>query len=355
MSIKIRKDGQVGELILPADSIQVLDIEGRFNSKNLEDVLKEVGSGTEENMTRIENKVEQLSNPNLLINGDFQIWQRGTSFSATNKTLYHADRWVITSRKHNITQLSDKGGLRMTKSEIDDTGWFIRQRIPKEEYSKLLGCKVTLSCKFKTDGNQQGFEIYDRQNKTVVANSKYNTTMQEGIMSHTFQFEYDGNSEYLEISFIGGDNNNNSATYYEIEWMKMECGELATPFVPRLYAEELALCQRYCQQLIPSGSKFGVIGTGLIIDAPRVYVPLTCTMRTKPTLVVSGKYTFRTSGSAANSPALTNFRIDNMTNNGINLNADFDSSATNLPSNGSSGEIWLANSLGSFLLDAEIY
>ena len=61
MSIKIRKDGQVGELILPADSIQVLDIEGRFNSKNLEDVLKEVGSGTETNMTRIEEEVNTLN------------------------------------------------------------------------------------------------------------------------------------------------------------------------------------------------------------------------------------------------------------------------------------------------------
>ena len=61
MSIKIRKDGQVGELILPADSIQVLDIEGRFNSKNLEDVLKEVGSGTETNMTRIEERVNQIN------------------------------------------------------------------------------------------------------------------------------------------------------------------------------------------------------------------------------------------------------------------------------------------------------
>ena len=61
MSIKIRKDGQVGELILPADSIQVLDIEGRFNSKNLEDVLKEVGSGTETNMTRIEEELNTLN------------------------------------------------------------------------------------------------------------------------------------------------------------------------------------------------------------------------------------------------------------------------------------------------------
>lgn len=34
------------------------------------------------------------SNPNLLINGDFQVWQRGESFSAIGQNVYTADRWA---------------------------------------------------------------------------------------------------------------------------------------------------------------------------------------------------------------------------------------------------------------------
>ena len=38
----------------------------------------------------------QISNPNLLINGDFQVWQRGTSFTSEFVAgIYTADRWRV--------------------------------------------------------------------------------------------------------------------------------------------------------------------------------------------------------------------------------------------------------------------
>ena len=42
MSIKIKKDGQVREFILPATNIQVLDIADKFKKKDLENVIKEI-------------------------------------------------------------------------------------------------------------------------------------------------------------------------------------------------------------------------------------------------------------------------------------------------------------------------
>ena len=41
---------------------------------------------------RLEKQVNQLTNPNLFINGNFSIWQRGTSF--TNPNGYTADCWI---------------------------------------------------------------------------------------------------------------------------------------------------------------------------------------------------------------------------------------------------------------------
>ena len=42
MSIKIKKDGQVREFVLPATNIQVLDIADKFKKKDLENVIKEI-------------------------------------------------------------------------------------------------------------------------------------------------------------------------------------------------------------------------------------------------------------------------------------------------------------------------
>lgn len=35
-----------------------------------------------------------FSNPNLLINGNFQVWQRGTSFESRTD-IYSVDRWIL--------------------------------------------------------------------------------------------------------------------------------------------------------------------------------------------------------------------------------------------------------------------
>lgn len=67
----------------------------------------------------------------------------------------------------------------------------------------------------------------------------------------------------------------------EIEWAKLEVGEVATPFTPRSYGEELDLCIRYYQSN-PSNSWYlfhRANGGGLRCDIP-------CeSMRTTPTLV----------------------------------------------------------------------
>lgn len=67
-----------------------------------------------------------------------------------------------------------------------------------------------------------------------------------------------------------------------IEWIKLEIGSQATPFVPRLYAEELALCQRYF-----IGGLTGALLGIQIMSAPNqilYYVPLPTTMRITPSM-----------------------------------------------------------------------
>lgn len=56
----VDENGEVLEIEVNATDIKLLDINNKFKHKNLEDAMQEVGSGTEENMSRIEGKVDKL-------------------------------------------------------------------------------------------------------------------------------------------------------------------------------------------------------------------------------------------------------------------------------------------------------
>ena len=347
MSIYITKDGQKKKVNISATDVQLLDIDGRFKSKNLEDALKEVGSGTEENMTRIENKVEEklhyplkevedlnneitassfsfnnvplnspdnsayycdvvtwgdneafveqtlrsiaydtiykrvknargwqpwrkylfsdeIANPNLLINGDFQVWQRGESFTDTKRGQYSADRWMCTTAGHKITRLYSNSGIKIeiTNTTVNSTNSiYLRQKVVSEEFKKFNNKTITLSFKARTDGTYGRIEIYDRKSgKNVCVQDMSFTPGGNKVYSATFDFNYTGTSDYLEFSFICADNK--GATYLEVEYAKLELGSVATSFTPRPYAEELVLCQRYYQRfyvpqiVVPMDSNF---------------------------------------------------------------------------------------------------
>lgn len=164
----------------------------------------------------IYNITSQLSNPNLLINGDFQVWQRGTTFtfSKDNKFHYHADRWCLyntaTSVSYTNTNDSTGNGLNV------DSLCYISQIL---ERNLEVGKKYTISLQ--------------------INNSTFITQVITG-------------GEYADYGRIAYLQHNDGKCYIRIKlsnetlnWVKLEQGSIATPFVPRPYAEELAMCRRY--------------------------------------------------------------------------------------------------------------
>jgi hypothetical protein len=85
-------------------------------------------------------------NPNLLINGDFQVWQRGTSFSSQDFMQYTADRWFIVSTDGNSTTTVTKvdNGLKVTQSLLE-TGCVALYRMEEKDLKNIRGKTVTLS------------------------------------------------------------------------------------------------------------------------------------------------------------------------------------------------------------------
>lgn len=170
-----------------------------------------------------------FSNPNLLINGDFQVWQRGESFTASG---YTADRWYAYMSGSGNSVSHANGGIT-----IDTTSGNLiqlQQFFEESEFKKLKGKTVTLSIDIEII--QGAVAVYSN----VDTFKQIGSISVSGIHKFTFTVAEDISSFKILFSFLAG-------RKAVIKWVKLELGEVATPFVPRPYGEELALCQRYYQ------------------------------------------------------------------------------------------------------------
>lgn len=258
MSMYIVNNGEKQKVNISATDVQLLDIDGKFKSKNLEDAMKEVGGGTAENMNKIEglvNKnisdIEQLSNPNLFINGDFQVWQRGTSFNCNINVTYTADRWVLSGDTLPIAKKTEKG-ITITTSNIGTWTNFC-YKVEDDFFNRLMGKKLTLT--FKTSSPTNDINLVWCNGRTDDDKEVYH--VQDSHFSSetidTFSVTFDVNQKTIKNEIGIQLKSDKVGRTVELLWAKLEIGGKATPFVPRSYGEELASCQRYFQNYVISG------------------------------------------------------------------------------------------------------
>lgn len=171
------------------------------------------------------------SNPNLLINPDFKINQRGrTSYSGTEYTL---DCWEIISENAEITVDSDNG---ITFSS-DGSSWAeMRYTIENIVSDTLEGKHLTLSA--VVDG-----KYYSKSTAIPFDRSQNSTPI--SIDCGTFSIglrNIPTNTNPLFVR-IGSSDKINVC----IEHFKLEIGSVATSFCPPDPLVELVKCQRYYQ------------------------------------------------------------------------------------------------------------
>ena len=98
------------------------------------------------------------------------------------------------------------------------------------------------------------------------------------------------------VSVVG----TNGATWY-VTGVQLEIGTAATPFERRPYGMELALCQRYYENITYTGKQYGFLGVGCCQNTTscETGVYFKVSKRTTPTLVfASGNYYFLYIGTA---------------------------------------------------------
>jgi hypothetical protein len=208
---------------------------------------------------------------NKIINGDFSIWQRGTSFSPTS-TQYVADRWYIgfngTGGSRTVTRQSFTIGqtdvpgepefyLNMTQTTAAAGQVYteLSQRI--EGVRTLAGKKVTVSFWAKSSSssaiNYHLGQMFGTGGSTGVNTSFVPVTLTTSWTRYTSVVDVPS----ISGKTIGADNylafyiKPVSTTTFNIDvaLVQVEEGPIATPFEFRPYSIELQLCQRYYVQI----------------------------------------------------------------------------------------------------------
>lgn len=256
-----------------------------------------------------------VAGKNKIINGDFGIWQRGTSFTANN--VYAADRWLPiwdgSGATKTISQQAFTPGaapvagyesqyfLRFAQSVAGTGGTYnvVNQRI--EDVRTFAGQSVTFSFWAKASSsismasppslNQNfgsggsattypGFTGTAPALTTSWQRFSFTTTV-PSISGKTV-----GTSSYLEIGF---NLPLNTTFTIDIWGVQLEAGNVATPFTTASgsIGGELALCQRYYFRSTP-GTNYGAHGaygsarTTTVVKAP---IPFPVQMRVIPTSI----------------------------------------------------------------------
>lgn len=162
-------------------------------------------------------RMDTFSNPNLLINPDFRINQRGAT--SYEKQGYSVDRWKI----WNVTVTpSTSGGITVKNDKYADSGTFIQILENATEGDSTLSCYVT-----SVSGTV-----------TMVTDDNSQVVLKRGLnVVHTSR-----STKNFTI-FL------NQETSITIKWVKLEQGTLATTFIATNPAEELVKCKRYFQVL----------------------------------------------------------------------------------------------------------
>tara|TARA_B100000965_G_scaffold403249_1_gene430937 strand:- start:298 stop:1425 length:1128 start_codon:yes stop_codon:yes gene_type:complete len=224
---------------------------------------------------------------NLLINGGFDVWQRGTTFTTPSATYYAADRWQIyrastsltttTRESFNVGQSEVPGNpsyfLRLSNVPDDDSTWMeIAQNV--EDVTQFSDKWVTLSFWMRSNKPQENNEDYWSFQHQFGSGGSPSSSYQVAM---TPKFDIDTTWRYYEFPVylldlqgktIGTDGKHTSSlkvqllrdsvvgadTYYDIANVQLEFGRGATPFEKRSYGEELALCQRYYHLYLDSNT-----------------------------------------------------------------------------------------------------
>jgi hypothetical protein len=261
---------------------------------------------------------------NKIINGDFGIWQRGTSFNAASNA-FTADRWDTLTDKTGASVLTTQQAFTAGTAPVGgyESQFFLRTVFPAggtfciqeqriENVRTFAGQTITLSFWAKANATVsiepaivQNFGSGGSADVQTVGSTftlttswvRYSTTVTlPSISGKTI-----GAGNYLAARVMRAV----TASGFTIDlWgVQLEYGSKATPFQTASGGSpqaELAMCQRYFERLDSAlGTSFNPFGTGQCTSTTQAYSTIYFTYkRTSPSISFSAAATFQQTGIA---------------------------------------------------------
>lgn len=236
---------------------------------------------------------------NAIINGNFDLWQRGTSFSTASNP-YYADRWTsngstkqVDRRSFTLGQTEVPGNptyyLEFALTDTSSSGPNLNQ--PIEYVSTFAGQEVTLSFWCRAVGSGFDLTVDYQQNFGTGGSPSSSVSADFGTPTLTTswaRYTYTLTLPSISGKTLGSDSNDhlkirfkppaNTICEFQIAQVQLELGPVATSFERRPIGTEYALCQRYYhktrQNLFSSGNA----------NIARIHVFYPTSMRATPTI-----------------------------------------------------------------------
>ena len=243
---------------------------------------------------------------NLIINGGFDVWQRGTTGSLVGGPAYvSADRWKIYVNTSTTITLSRQ---TFTSGQTEVPGnptYYGRFSWLGTVSAQFFGIEELVEGVHHGAGDYLTISFYARtgngENMTLGVNRNFGSGGSTGDTVGNYTLELEtywkkfvitipvpslsgktiGSGNYMSITWY---RSGTVSTYLDLSNVQVEYGKTATPFEHRSYGEELALCQRYC--IVYGGAETRHLGIASMYTSTAVNITLCTptTMRAQPVL-----------------------------------------------------------------------
>lgn len=283
---------------IPADAVVASDIaDGSITTAKLAD--NSVTSAKSVNLGR----------RNILINGAFQHWQRGTSFSSN---VYGSDRWKLYAPGGHAysrsTDTPDSPNNFEYSASVGGSGdatgltQFVESRNAKHIPSSG-STKVILSFYLKHTTNSGTAKItsvvgtMDSADNSGASTNR--STQNHNTTTSWARYTHEMTGADLTAAVTNGlvvtiKHNGSGTTAFLLTGCQLEINETVTPFETRSIGEELTLCQRYYQKTSTGGAAYAnlcvVVNYSTGTDQ-RGVIPFTTEMRVGPAISTNGNIT----------------------------------------------------------------